>query len=328
MTLTDLEPSMTDLNSISIAIPVFNESAVLPTLVQRLRAALSGLDIDEQQVVIVDDGSTDDTADQLREIVSGDPRFEAVILSRNFGHQAALSAALDRVTGEVIIVMDADLQDDPDAIPGMLEKYRDGYDVVYAVRRSRRGGFWLRLAYRSFYRIVSAVSDTTLPVDAGDFGLMSNRVVQAIRASPERQRYLRGLRAWVGFRQYGMEIDRVERLAGESKYNASKLAKLALDGIFAFSTVPLRLATVLGGLAVAIAIAWATYVVYAKLFLDRSPQGFSSVIITIVFMSGANLFFLGVIGEYVGRTYEESKGRPLYVVDEVVTHDPPNPTRD
>jgi dolichol-phosphate mannosyltransferase len=309
---------MRTVNSISIAIPVFNESAVLSTLVDRLNSTLSGLNVPSQQVVIVDDGSTDDTADQLREIVERDSRFEAVLLSRNFGHQAALSAALDRVTGDVTIVMDADLQDDPDVIPAMLAKYREGYDVVYAVRKTRQEGLWLRMAYMVFYRMLSALSNTALPVDAGDFGLMSRRVVQAIRASPERQRYLRGLRAWVGFRQCGLEVDRLERHAGKSKYSKSKLVKLALDGIFAFSIVPLRMATILGALAVMIALAWAAFVLYARLFLDRSPQGFSSVIITIVFLSGANLFFLGVVGEYVGRTYEESKGRPLYVVDEVV----------
>ena len=309
---------MRTVTSISIAIPVFNESAVLSTLVDRLTSTLSGLDIPSQQVVIVDDGSTDDTADQLREIVDRDPRFEAILLSRNFGHQAALSAALDRVTGDVTIVMDADLQDDPDLIPAMLAKYRDGCDVVYAVRRTRQESLWLRMAYRVFYRTLSALSNTALPVDAGDFSLMSRRVVRAIQTSPERLRYRRGLRAWVGFRQCGLEVDRLERHAGTSKYSKSKLVKLALDGIFAFSIVPLRMATILGALAVMIALAWAAFVLYAKLFLDRSPQGFSSVIITIVFLSGANLFFLGVIGEYVGRTYEESKGRPLYVVDEVV----------
>jgi len=310
---------MRTLNSISIAIPVFNESAVLPALVDRLTSTLSDLEISNHQIVIVDDGSTDGTADQLREIVVRDSRFEAVLLSRNFGHQAALSAALDRVTGDVTIVMDADLQDDPGVIPDMLDKYRDGYDVVYAVRRTRREGLWLRSAYRLFYRVLSRLSDVALPVDAGDFGLMSMRVVRAIRTSPERQRYLRGLRAWVGFRQCGLEVDRPERHSGESKYSTAKLVKLALDGIFAFSIVPLRLATIFGALAIAIALAWAVFVLYAKLFLDRSPQGFSSVIITIVFLSGGNLFFLGVIGEYVGRIYEESKGRPLYVVDEVIT---------
>lgn len=314
---------MRTLNSISIAIAAYNESAVLPSLVDRLTRTLSDLSVPGQQIVIVDDGSTDDTADQLRGIVQRDSRFEAVLLSRNFGHQAALSAALDRVTGDVTIVMDADLQDDPGLIPAMLAKYRDGYDVVYAVRKTRQESLWLRFAYGFFYRMLSRLSDIALPVDAGDFGLMSRRVVQAIRSSPERQRYLRGLRAWVGFRQCGLEVDRLERHAGKSKYSTGKLVKLALDGIFAFSIVPLRLATIVGALAVVIALAWAAFVLYAKLFLDQSPQGFSSVIITIVFLSGANLFFLGVIGEYVGRTYEESKGRPLYVVDEVVTGNAP-----
>ncbi len=310
---------MRNVTSLSIAIAAFNESAVLPTLVERLTDILSGLDVPNQQIVIVDDGSTDGTADQLRAIVERDPRFEAVLLSRNFGHQAALSAALDRVSGDVTIVMDADLQDDPALIPVMLTRYREGYDVVYAVRKTRRESLWLRFSYRFFYRMLSRLSDIALPVDTGDFGLMSRRVVRAIRSSPEHQRYLRGLRAWVGFRQCGLEVDRPERHAGESKYSTSKLLKLALDGMFAFSLAPLRLATIIGALAVMIALAWAAFVVYAKLFLDRSPQGFSSVIITIVFLSGANLFFLGVIGEYVGRTYEEAKGRPLYVVDEVVT---------
>jgi len=162
-----------------------------------------------------------------------------------------------------------------------------------------------------------------LPLDAGDFGLMSRRVVKAICASPERQRYLRGLRAWVGFRQCGLEVDRLERQAGESKYSTAKLMALALNGIFAFSLVPLRMATLLGALAVTVALAWAAFVLYAKLFLDQAPQGFSSLVITVVFLSGANLFFLGVIGEYVGRTYEESKGRPLYVIDELLV----GPTR-
>ena len=309
---------MRPLNSISIAIPAFNETAVLPALVDRLTATLSTLGIPRQQVVIVDDGSTDDTAVQLRGIVEEDPRFEAVLLSRNFGHQAALSAALDRVTGDVTIVMDADLQDDPGLIPAMLAKYQEGYDVVYAVRKTRREHVVLRSAYRAFYRLIASLSNVALPVDAGDFGLMSKRVIRAIRASPERQRYLRGLRAWVGFRQFGLEVDRLERHAGESHYSTAKLVTLALNGIFSFSLAPLRLATILGAVAVTIALTWAAFVLYAKLFLDRSPQGFSSLVITIIFLSGANLFFLGVIGEYVGRTYEESKGRPLYVIDEVI----------
>jgi glycosyltransferase involved in cell wall biosynthesis len=309
---------MTKLTSLSVAIPVYNESAVLPELIERLRYVLDRLRDVDVQVVFVDDGSTDDTPDQLEAIVFSDPRFEAILLSRNFGHQAALTAALDHVTGEATVVMDADLQDDPAHIPDMIAKYEEGHDVVYAVRRHRQESVALRLAYWGFYRLMTKLSRVAIPTDAGDFGLMSRRVVEAVRMSPERQRYLRGLRAWVGFKQCGLNVERPARAAGRSKYSKLKLLQLAMDGIFAFSLVPLRLATLFGGLAVVVATVWALVVVFAKLALDRSPQGFSSVIITIVFLSGTNLFFLGVIGEYVGRTYEESKGRPQYLVDRVI----------
>jgi len=309
---------MRKLALLSVAIPVYNESAVLPALFERLRSVLDGFRDVAVQVVLVDDGSTDDTREKLEALVAGDPRFEAVILSRNFGHQAALTAALDHVTGEATVVMDADLQDDPAYISDMIAKYEEGYDVVYAVRRNRQESVALRFAYWAFYRLMGKLARISIPTDAGDFSLMSSRVVEAVRMSPERQRYLRGLRAWVGFKQCGLEVERPARLAGDSKYSTLKLLQLATDGIFAFSLVPLRLATALGGLAVVVAAVWALVVVFAKLALDHSPQGFSSVIITIVFLSGTNLFFLGVIGEYVGRTYEESKGRPQYLVDRVI----------
>jgi dolichol-phosphate mannosyltransferase len=309
---------MRKLASLSVAIPVYNESAVLPALFERLRSVLDCLREVAVQVVLVDDGSTDDTREKLEALVADDPRFEAVILSRNFGHQAALTAALDHVTGEATVVMDADLQDDPSYISDMIAKYEEGYDVVYALRRNRQEPVALRFAYWTFYRLMGKFSRVSIPTDAGDFGLMSSRVVAAVRMSPERQRYLRGLRAWVGFKQCGIEVERPARQAGDSKYSTLKLLQLATDGIFAFSLVPLRLATVLGGLAVVVATVWAIVVVFAKLGWDRSPQGFSSVIITIVFLSGTNLFFLGVIGEYVGRTYEESKGRPQYLVDQII----------
>jgi dolichol-phosphate mannosyltransferase len=313
--------NMRRLATLSVAIPVYNESAVLPALIDRLRSVLDSLGDISVQLVLVDDGSTDGTLERLEEIVASDPRFEAIILSRNFGHQAALTAALDHVTGEATVVMDADLQDDPAHIPELIARYEQGYDVVYAVRGKRDEPIPLRLAYWVFYRLLRRLSRVAIPIDSGDFGLMSARVVEAVRRSPERQRYLRGLRAWVGFKQCGLEVERPARQAGTSKYGTFKLVQLAMDGVFAFSLVPLRLATLLGALAVAVASVWALVVVYAKLVLDRSPQGFSSVIITIVFLSGTNLFFLGVIGEYVGRTYEESKGRPQYLVDQILRHE-------
>lgn len=305
---------MRKLKQLSVAVPLFNESEVLPSLVSRLTAVLDGLQDVEVQVLLVDDGSTDGTARQLEELVRTDRRFEALLLSRNFGHQAAITAALDHVHGDATIVMDGDLQDDPQHIPRLIRKFEEGFDVVYTVRRSREAPALLRLAYWTFYRLMQLISRVSIPLDSGDFGLMSATVVDAIRRSPERHRYLRGLRAWAGYQQCGIDVDRPARAAGASKYSTLRLIQLAMDGIFAFSVVPLRIATVLGGLAILAAIAWAAFVVVTKLVLDRSPQGFSSVIITIVFLSGTNLFFLGIIGEYVGRIYEESKGRPQYLV--------------
>ena len=311
---------MNQLSSLTVAIPAFNESAVLPELARQLCAVLDRLPGVDARVLLVDDGSTDGSRSIIERLVEKDARFEAVFLSRNFGHQAALTAALDHATGDATIVMDADLQDDPELIPELVARYEEGYDVVYAVRRHRQEPLAFRFAYWTFYRLLRRMSRVSIPTDAGDFGLMSRRVVEAVRATPERQRYLRGLRAWVGFKQTGSEVDRPARAADKSKYGTLKLVQLAMDGVFAFSLVPLRLATLLGALAIAVALVWALVVVVAKLAMDRSPQGFSAVIITIVFMSGANLFFLGVIGEYVGRTYEESKGRPQYLVDRILRH--------
>jgi len=216
------------------------------------------------------------------------------------------------------VVMDGDGQDPPGAILRFLAQHELGYEVVYAQRVARKEGGLLRAAYYTFYRTVAALSDTPLPLDAGDFALLSRRVVDAIRATPERQRYLRGLRTWVGYRQIGIPVERAERMAGESKYDARALVRLAFDGIFAFSVVPLRAAAILGVGAMAVSFLFAFYSLWAKLFHDQSPQGFTALIIAIVFLSGVQLFFLGVIGEYVGRVYEETKARPLYLVDRVI----------
>ena len=248
-----------------------------------------------------------------------DPRLSVVSLSRNFGHQAALSAALDYVTGDALVMMDGDLQDAPEAIPTFMAKFEEGYDVVYATRSRRKEGWPLRFCYYLFYRLQAMLSDTSFPLDAGDFGLMSRRVVDQLRRMPERHRYLRGLRSWVGFKQIGLPVERAERYSGGSKYGLLGLLKLASDGIFAFSVVPLRLATFVGAAATGLSGVYAVYSLYAKVFLRRSPQGFTALVLLITFLSGVLLFFLGVIGEYLGRVYEELKGRPIYVVDRV-TH--------
>ncbi len=306
--------------SVSVAIPVYNEEEGLPHLLDRLGAVLDALPGGPHQMVFVDDGSVDRSLEILGAAAKRDVRIVVVALSRNFGHQTALTAALDHVAGDVTVVMDADLQDEPEAIPLFLAEHRKGYDVVYARRGSRKEGLFLRLSYRTFYRLIAKLSAIDLPLDAGDFGLVSRRVVEQIRRSPEHHRYLRGLRRWVGFRQTGIVVDRAARHAGDSKYGLLKLLQLASDGIFAFSTVPLRVAAMIGLWAVAASMIFALYAVYARFVLNQAPRGFTALVFLITFLSGLNLVFLGVLGEYVGRVYEEVKGRPLYVVDRVIGH--------
>jgi dolichol-phosphate mannosyltransferase len=240
-----------------------------------------------------------------------------VALSRNFGHQAALTAALERVSGDVVMTMDGDLQDRPEAIHDFLARFDQGFDVVYARRVNRKEGWLLRTCYHLFYRAAARLSESPLPLDAGDFALMSRRVVDALRSAPEHHRYLRGLRSWVGFRQTAIDVARDERFAGTTNYGPVKLFKLAADGIFSFSIVPLRAAALLGLLAIMASSAFSVYSLYAKFFLHRAPQGFTALILIFTFLAGVQLFFVGVIGEYVGRIYQEVKRRPLYVVGSV-----------
>ncbi len=301
---------------VSVAIPVYNEEEILPELLRRLRAVLAGIPGGPHEMVLVDDGSTDRTPEILRDEAARDPRLIVVIFSRNFGHQAAVTAALDHVTGDVTVVMDGDLQDAPENIPDFLDKYSEGYDVVYARRMRRKEVWWLRFCYYAFYRLITMLSDTRLPLDAGDFGLMSRRVVNEIRAMPEHHRYLRGLRTWVGFRQVDIPVERAERYAGQPKYSAVKLLKLATDGIFSFSIVPLRFATLLGAATMSVAMVYAIYSLWIKLVQGQPPKGFTALIIAIIFLAGVQLFFMGIIGEYVGRLFEASKARPNYIVAE------------
>jgi dolichol-phosphate mannosyltransferase len=214
--------------------------------------------------------------------------------------------------------MDGDLQDNPEAIPQFLAKFAEGYDVVYARRVNRKESWWLRLSYWTYYRMLARLSQVYLPLDSGDFGLMSARVVHELRRMPERQRYVRGLRTWVGFRQTGIDVERAERHSGTSKYSAWGLLKLASDGLFAFSIVPIRATLIVGVLAMTLSLLFALYSTVAKFLMNQSPQGFTALIFVITFLSGVNLAFLGIIGEYVGRIYEEIKARPIYVVGKVI----------
>jgi len=303
---------------LSVGIPVYNEEPVLPELLRRVGAVLDRLPGGPHEIILVDDGSRDRTLDLLVDAAARDPRLVVVSFSRNFGHQAAFSAALDQVTGDAAVLMDGDLQDPPEEIPRLVEKLSEGFDVVYAQRVGRKENPLLRFCYYVFYRLIASLSRLRLPLDSGDFSIMSRRVVDEIRSIPEHNRYLRGLRTWVGFRQTGLAVKRAERHAGRTKYSLRALFRLAFDGIFAFSTAPLRAAAVLGAIAIGLATLFSLYAIYARLVLHRSPQGFTAVIVIMTFLSGINLFFLGVIGEYVGRVYEEAKARPLYLIGRLI----------
>ena len=303
---------------LSVAIPVHNEEAVLPELLRRLRAVLDQVPGGPHEMVFVDDGSMDGSFALLEEAAKQDPRIVAIGLSRNFGHQAALTAALDHVRGDAAVVMDGDLQDVPEVIPQFVARYKEGYDVVYAQRVRRKEPLLLRLCYFVFYRLMASLSDIQLPLDSGDFGLMSRRVIDEVRRMPEHHRYLRGMRSWVGFRPIGIPVERAERHSGRSKYGWLGLLKLAADGIFAFSIVPIRAAAVAGGFAMLLSLVYVLYALYAKVFLQKSPQGFTGLLVAVTFLSGMLLFFLGVIGEYVGRIYEETKERPQYIIETIV----------
>jgi len=303
---------------VSVAISVYNEEDVLPELLRRVRDVLARIPGGPHEMLFVDDGSSDRTFEILASAAAVDPRIVVISLSRNFGHQAALSAALDHVTGDLIVVMDGDLQDPPEVISRFLEEQRKGYDVVYAQRVRRKEPWVLRACYFLFYRLIARVSNVRLPLDAGDFGLLSRRVVDRLRAIPEHHRYLRGLRAWVGFRQAGIPVERSERYSGESRYGLIRLLRLAFDGIFAFSMAPLRAASVLGVITIVASLLFALYAVYVRLFLGKSPPGFTALIVAVTLLSGIQLLFLGVIGEYLGRVYEETKGRPNYVIGRIV----------
>jgi dolichol-phosphate mannosyltransferase len=300
--------------NISVAIPLLNEVSGLDELLRRVFSVLDRIE-GSHQVVIVDG-----TLEKLRQATIHESRLQVVALSRNFGHQVAISAALDYSIGDVVVVMDGDLQDDPEVIPLFLAEYRAGYDVVYAIRHKRKENLFKRACYKAFYRLFAMMVDFNIPVDSGDFGLMSRRIVELLKQSNERQRFLRGLRTWYGFEQKGLMVERSMRSSGRPKYTFFKLLRLASDGIFSFSIVPIRAAMVTGTLAMFCSMLYAMYAIYVRLFrpeFEQAPAGFTAIILSIVFLSGIQLLFVGIIGEYVGRIYEEVKQRPLYVVKQI-----------
>lgn len=298
---------------ISVAIPLYNEQSLVAELLRRTLAILDQLPGGPHQLVVADDGSTDQTFDLLSSAAAQDERIVVLQLSRNFGHQVALTAALDHVQGDAVVMMDGDLQDPPEVIPDLLARFQQGFDVVYAIRAGRKESFFLKVCYRAYYRLVAILADVSLPHDAGDFCIASMRVVEAMRGSRERHRYLRGLRSWAGYRQTGLVIERGARYSGRSKYSWSALLGLALDGMFSFSILPIRLAIWTGVATIALSAVMLLFWIAAK-FLGYSPQGFTALATSIAFFAGVQLVFLGIIGEYIGRIYEEVKRRPLYLV--------------
>lgn len=315
-------PPRTPSIDLSVVIPVYNEEALLHELHRRLKGALEPLGL-RYEVILVNDGSRDRTPAILAELTASEPAFRAIHFSRNFGHQAAVTAGLDHASGQAVLVMDADLQDPPELVGEMLAKWREGWQVVYGVRRKRKESAIKRLAYWGFYRLLRTVTNVEIPLDAGDFALMDRRVVAALRALPERNRFVRGIRSWVGFRQTGLAYERDARYAGEVKYTFSKLVRLALDGLIAFSYAPLRVAVYLGLLISIASFVIALFFLFYKLIVGVDVPGWTSLLIAVLFMGGIQLLTLGVMGEYVSRIYDEVKQRPVYVVAELANFPAP-----
>jgi dolichol-phosphate mannosyltransferase len=303
-----------DTPTYSLIIPVFNEEKTLPELRDRLRHLLNELDGDTE-VVLVDDGSSDSSYQLMCDMHADDPRFKVVHLARNFGHQLAITAGIDLAVGQAVVVMDADLQDPPEVVLEMADKWREGYEIVYGVRQDRStDSTFKRKTAELYYRLLGRLTDVEIPADVGDFRLVDRRAVEAFKGMREQSRFVRGMWSWIGFRQVGVPYRRAERYAGETKYPLRKMSRLAIDGIVGFSRVPLRLALKLGFLCSFLAVAAGIYTLTGKLFGAYAVPGWTSVAMAVLFLGGIQLAVLGFMGEYIGRIYEEAIRRPLYIV--------------
>jgi len=300
----------------SVVVPVFNEREVLSDLYKRMTSVMDKLG-EPYEIIFVNDGSNDGSLELMKTLHSQDNRVKIINFSRNFGHQIAISAGLDHSSGKAVIVMDADLQDPPEILPQFVQKWKEGFDVVYGVRR-RKGNLFKRISYKLFYKILSRISNIYIPEESGDFSLLSRRVVEAIKSAKERNRFIRGIRSWVGFNQIGVEYGRPVRLGGEAKYTLRKLIKLALDGFFAFSWVPLRLSTYAGLFISGISFLLIIYALYAKFIMKIPLVGWASIFVAVLFIGGIQLIMIGIVGEYIARIYEEVKRRPLYFIKEII----------
>ncbi|MDS1140866.1 glycosyltransferase family 2 protein [Pusillimonas sp. SM2304] len=314
-----LEPQRDRQAELSVVIPLYNEHEVITLMHARLTAVLAGLDM-PYELVLVDDGSRDGTPNTMHQLAQADPSVTAVFLSRNFGKEAALTAGLAHAAGEAVIIMDADLQDPPELIPHMLRAWKDGADVVCMRRRSRAGESWFkRYSAHGFYRLLNAISDVDIPADTGDFRLLSRKAVDALNRLNERNRYMKGLFAWIGLPTTVIEYDRKPRAAGVTKWDYLSLFNLAFEGITSFSTAPLRLAMAGGLLTAFFGVLFTLWIVAKALVLGDPVQGYPSLICMITILGGVQLLSIGLLGEYVGKTYYETKQRPVYLVRQVVS---------
>ncbi|MCA6421285.1 MAG: glycosyltransferase family 2 protein [Flavobacterium sp.] len=302
---------------ISIIVPLYNEELVFEQLIKRLRSVVSSTDF-SCEIILVNDGSSDNTATLIEAICEEDKRFTGIILSRNYGHQLAVSAGMAYVRGKKgAMIIDGDLQDPPELVTEFYKLLENGYDVIYAIRKNRKETFFKKLAYSAYYRLQKKISSFNIPIDSGDFSMLSKRVVETMNEMPEQSRYLRGMRAWVGFKQIGFEYDRDERHAGETKYSWTKLFELAFNGIFNFSNFPVKIITRLGFFTVLFSLIYFGYNIYRRVYYNDVPQGFTATILAIILFSGVQLISLGLIGEYVLRIYNQVRNRPLFVVDKI-----------
>lgn len=300
----------------SIIAPNYNETGSLPELYRRIKEVMETTG-ETWELILVDDGSTDGSTEMIRELAKQDPRVRPVIFARNFGHQLAVTAGLDYSRGQAVVIIDADLQDPPELIPEMIAKWREGYEVVYAVRSEREGETWFKLFTASlFYRLIYKITDVDIPRDTGDFRLLDRKVVNVLGKMRERHRFLRGMSVWVGFRQIGVTYRRAARFAGETKYPLKKMLRFASDAITGFSYFPLQIATYMGFLSAGISILAIPVVVVTRLVGHHAFFGQATTLIAVLFLGGVQLISLGILGEYIGRLYDEAKGRPLYIVRE------------
>ncbi|MHA1343262.1 MAG: glycosyltransferase family 2 protein [Promethearchaeota archaeon] len=308
---------------ISVIIPVYYEELVVEECYKRIRSVMDALENYDYELIFINDGSTDKTFYILKNIATYDRRLKIINLSRNFGHQIAITAGMDRATGDAVVVIDADLQDPPDLIPQMIKKWEEGYKVVYAIRSVRKGESRFKLLSASiFYKLLDKLTDINIPLNTGDFRLMDKRVIQEMRKIRERNRFVRGISSWVGFRQIGIKYERDKRFAGETKYPLRKMIKFAFDGIICFSHKPLELALNIGFISIFVGIIMMIYVFVGKIFFPKIiVPGWASILIAVVFFGGIQLLTIGIIGEYIARIFDETKNRPLYIVEDEINFD-------